>query len=176
MRHWRSDGASQENDAAVQHSAVADDCSDGHGAFVSQRDWRCVCGRQRYRIDSDQGRSDRVVYKEMMVVSRFMVMVWAALLIVVSVSLAAPAGTTAHVPHYSSMNSPDHDNCNAEGNQDTGCQDCCHGISCASSGVLAQVARVAPLVLSISQLGPSATDHLYGRSIVPETGPPKLLA
>jgi hypothetical protein len=30
-------------------------------------------------------------------------------------------------------------------------------------------------MLSISQPEPSATDHLFGRSIAPETGPPKLL-
>jgi len=115
-----------------------------------------------------------MVYKETMVVSRFMIVIWAALLIVVSVSFGAPVGTTAHVPHYSSIDSPDHDNCNAEGSQDIDCQGCCHGISCASSGVLVQAATVAPIMLSINQLEPSATDHLFGRSIAPETGPPKL--
>jgi hypothetical protein len=135
------------------------------------------CGRQRYRIDPGQGSSIRLVYKDMMVVFRFMVMIATALLIVASLSLGAVAATTAYAPqpHYSSMDSPDHDNCGDAGNQDMDCQDCCHGISCASSGVLAQVAVVAPIMLSISQPDPNATEHLFGRSIAPETGPPKLL-
>jgi hypothetical protein len=119
-----------------------------------------------------------LVYKEMMVVFRFMVVIATALLIVASLSLGAVAATTIHAPqsHYSSMDLPDHDNCKDAGNQDVGSQGCCQGISCASSGVLAQVAITVPLMLSISQPEPNAADHLYGRSIAPETGPPKLLA
>jgi hypothetical protein len=119
-----------------------------------------------------------LVYKKMMVVSRFMVMIATALLIVASLSLGAPAATTTYAPqpHCSSMDSPDHDNCGDAGTQDMDSKSCCQGMSCASSGVLAQMAIAAPLMLSISQPGPNATDHLYGRSIVPETGPPKLMA
>ena len=112
-----------------------------------------------------------------MVVSRFMVMIAAALFIVVSLSLGAVATTThALQPHYSSMDSPDHDNCQDAGNQKVNSHGCCHGITCATSGVLAQVAIALPFMLSISQPEPNVTDHLFGRSIAPETEPPKLLA
>jgi hypothetical protein len=119
-----------------------------------------------------------LVYKEMMVVSRFMVMIATALLIVASVSFDTLAATITYdpQPHYSSTGSPNHDNCENAGNQDMDCQGCCQGISCASSGVPAQVTIVAQIVLSISQPDPSVGDHLYGRSIAPETGPPKLPA
>jgi hypothetical protein len=98
-------------------------------------------------------------------------------LIVASLSMGAVAATThALQPHYSSMDSPDHDNCDEAGDQDVNSHGCCHGMSCTSSGVLAQVDIAVPFMLSISQSGPNAADHLLGRSIVPETGPPKLLA
>ena len=120
----------------------------------------------------------RLVYKDMMVVSRFMVMIATALLIVASLSLGAVAATTAYglQPHYSSMDSTNHGNCEDAGNQDVDSQGCCQGISCASSGVLAQVAIAMPIMLLISQPGPGVGDHLFGRSIAPETGPPKLQA
>ena len=110
--------------------------------------------------------------------SRFMVMIAAALLIVASLSLGAVAATTTYGlhPHYSSMDSSDHDDCEDVGNPDMGFQGCCQGISCASSGVLAQAALIVPFMLSISQPEPNAADHLSGRSIAPETGPPKLHA
>ena len=112
-----------------------------------------------------------------MVVSRFMVIIAVALFIVASLSLGAVA-TTIHTsqPHCSSMDAPDHDNCDEAGDQDVNSHGCCHGITCASSGVLAQVVIALPFMLSISQPEPNATDHLFGRSIAPETGPPKLLA
>jgi hypothetical protein len=168
MRHWRSDGASQENDAAVQHSAVADDCGGGHGSVHDKG----------VRIDSDQERSDCLVYKDMMVVSRFIVMITTALLIVASLSLGAVAATAAYAPQplYSSMDSLDHDDCEGAGDQDVDSHGCCQGVSCASTGVLAQLAIVAPIMLSVSQPNPGFGDHLYGRSIAPETGPPKLFA
>ncbi|MEQ1524930.1 MAG: hypothetical protein ABL936_27045 [Aestuariivirga sp.] len=117
-------------------------------------------------------------YKEMMFIFRSMVLIATALLIAISLSLGAVAATTAHAPqpHYSSSDAPDHDNCDEAGDQDVSCQGCCHGISCASSGVLAQAAIALPFMLLISQPEPNATDHLFGRSIAPETGPPKLLA
>lgn len=110
-----------------------------------------------------------------MVVSRFMVMIATALLIVASLSLGA-VGATAHAsqPHYSSMDAPDHDDCEDAG--DTDSHDCCHGLSCTASGVLAQAAMAVPFMLSIGQPEPNAADHLSGRSIAPETGPPKLHA
>ena len=112
-----------------------------------------------------------------MVVSRFMVMIAAALFIVASLGLGAVATTTpAAQPHYSSMDSPDHDDCEDAGNQDMNSHGCCHGITCASSGVLAQVAIALPFKVLIGQPEPDATDHLFGRSIAPETGPPKLQA
>ena len=113
----------------------------------------------------------------MMVVPRLMVMIATALLIVASLSMGAVATTThALQPHYSSMDLPDHDNCDEAGDQDGNSQGCCQGVSCASSGVLAQAAIAVPFMLLIGQPEPNATDHLFGRSIVPETGPPKLLA
>ena len=113
----------------------------------------------------------------MMVVPRFMVMIATALLIVASLSLSAVA-TTPHAsqPHYSSMDAPDHDDCEDAGDQDRDGHGCCQGISCTSSGVLGQAAIALPFMLSISQSRPNAADHLFGRSIAPETGPPKLLA
>jgi hypothetical protein len=118
-----------------------------------------------------------LVYKDMMVVSRFMVMIATALLIVASLGLGAVATAThASQPIYSSMDSPDHDGCDETGDLDVNSQGCCHGISCASSGVLAQAALTVPFLLLISQSEPNAADHLFGRSITPETGPPKLLA
>jgi hypothetical protein len=119
-----------------------------------------------------------LVYKDMMVVSRIMVIIAAALLIVASLSLGVVAATTAYGPHphYSSMDSPDHHDCEDAGNMDVDSHGCCQGISCASSGVLAQVAIAMPIMLLISQPSPGVGDHLYGRSIAPETGPPKLQA
>jgi hypothetical protein len=118
-----------------------------------------------------------LVYKDMMVVSRFMVIIATALLIVASLSLGAVA-TSPHASqsHYSSVDSPDHDNCEDAGDQDMNGHGCCHGIFCASSGVLAQAAMAVPFMLTIGQPEPNATVHLLGRSIAPETGPPKLLA
>ena len=120
----------------------------------------------------------RLVYKEMMVVSRFMVMIATALLIVASASLGvlAVTGTHVHQPHYSSMDSPDHHDCEDAGNMDVDSHGCCQGVSCASTGVLAQLAIVAPIILSLSQPNPGVGNHLFGRSIAPETGPPKLQA
>ena len=119
-----------------------------------------------------------LVYKDMMVVSRIMVIIAAALLIVASLSLGVVAATTAHGPHpdYSSIDSPDHHDCEDAGNMDVDSHGCCQGISCASSGVLAQVAIAMPVMLLISRPGPGIGDHLYGRAIAPETGPPKLQA
>ena len=112
----------------------------------------------------------------MMVASRFMVIIATALMIVVSLSLGAVA-TTPHAsqPEYSSMNSPGHDDCEDAGDQEMNGHGCCQGISCTSSGV-AQAAIAVPFMLLISQPEPNAPDHLSGRSITPETGPPKLLA
>ncbi len=113
----------------------------------------------------------------MMVVSRFMVMIATALLIVASLSLGAVAATPhASQSHYSSMDAPDHGDCEDAGDQDRDSPGCCQGISCTSSGVLAQAAIAVPFMLLISQPEPNATDHLFGRSIAPETGPPKLQA
>ena len=130
------------------------------------------------RIDSDQGRSNGLLYKDIMVVSRFLVMIATALLIVASLSLGAVAATIANAPqpHYSSMISPDHYDCQDAGSQGVDSHGCCQGVFCASTGVLAQLATVAPILLSVSQPNPGFGDHLYGRSIAPETGPPKLLA
>jgi hypothetical protein len=118
-----------------------------------------------------------LVYKDMMVVSRFMVMIASALLIVASLSLGAVAAS----PHasqslYSTMDAPDHGDCEDAGDQEMNGHGCCQGISCTSSGVLAQAAIAVPYMLLISQPEPNAPDHLSGRSITPETGPPKLLA
>jgi hypothetical protein len=119
-----------------------------------------------------------LVYKDMMVVSRFIVMITTALLIVVSLSLGAVAATAACAPQplYSSMDSLDHDDCLGAGNQDVDSHGCCQGVSCASTGVLAQLAIVAPIILSLSQPSPGVGDQLFGRSIAPETGPPRLQA
>ncbi len=143
-------------------------CGGGHGA-VHDID---------VRIDSDQGHSNSLVYRDMMVVFRFMVMIATALLIVASLSLGAVAATAAYAPQplYSSMDSPHHDDCVGAGNQDVNSHGCCQGVSCASTGVLAQLAIVAPIMLSLSQPNPGVGDHLFGRSIAPETGPPKLQA
>ena len=118
-----------------------------------------------------------MVYKDMMVVSRFMVMIATALMIVASLSVGVVAATP-HISqsHYSSSDTPDHDTCDEAGNQNANGHGCCHGLSCASSGVLAHMAIAVPLMLSISQPEPNSADHLFGRSIAPETGPPKLLA
>jgi hypothetical protein len=118
-----------------------------------------------------------LVYKDMMIVSRFMVMIATALMIVASLSLGVVAATPhASQSHYSSMDTPDHDDCDEAGDQHVNGHGCCQGISCASSGVLAQAAIAVPFMLLISQPEPNAADHLLGRSIAPETGPPKLQA
>ena len=112
-----------------------------------------------------------------MVVSRFVVMIAMALLFVASLSLGAVAATAAYAPqpHYSTMDSLDHDDCEGAGKQHVASHGCCQGASCASTGVLAQLAIVAPIILSLSQPNPGVSDNLFGRSITPETGPPKLL-
>ena len=127
------------------------------------------------RIDSDQGRSNSLIYKDMVIVTRFIFMVATALLIVASLSLGAVAATTAHAPqpHYSSMVSPDHDDCEGVVSQNVDGHGCCQGVFCAFTGVLAQSAIVAPMMLSASQPNPDFGDHLYGRLTAPETRPPK---
>ena len=117
-------------------------------------------------------------YKEMMFIFRSMVLIATVLVIAASLSLGAAKATTAHVPqlHYSSSDAADHDNCGEAEDHDVNCQGCCQGTSCASAGVLAQLAVTVPFMLLISQPEPNAADHLFGRSIAPETGPPKLLA
>ncbi len=136
----------------------------------------CGCGRRRFSVDADQGRFIGLGYKGMMV-SRFMVIIATTLLIVASLSLGAVAATPhASQSHYSSTDAPDHDDCEDAGDQDRDGHGCCQGISCTSSGVLGQAAVALPLALPISLPEPNATDHLFGRSIAPETGPPKLLA
>lgn len=123
-----------------------------------------------------------------MVVPRFMCLATALLMFMVSISLGASAGVanSAPQPHYAAIGHADHGADVSAGFQDSGCQDldhrdkdcqdCCLGPSCVSSGVLLQEAAGVTKRLSIGQQGPSAVDHLYGRSIAPETGPPKLPA
>ena len=139
-------------------------------------------------IDLDQQKHGQLVYKASMVVYRFIGLAAALLMFMVSISLGAPAGVANCVPqqHYSANGHADHGADVSAGCQDSGfqdlnhrdrdCQDCCLGPSCVSSGVLLQEAAGVTKRLSIGQPGPSAVDHLYGRSIAPETGPPKLLA
>ena len=112
-----------------------------------------------------------------MVVSRFIVMAAAMLLIVASLGLGPPAAATTHdLLLHSSADSLNFDTCKNTGHHDLGCQSCCHGMSCVLSGVLAHVAIALPIMASISQPHPRVGIHLYGRSIAPETGPPKLPA
>ena len=123
-----------------------------------------------------------------MVVPRFICLAAALLMFMVSISLGASAGmaNSAPQPHYAAIGH--HENgigasagCQESGCQDLDhrdkdCQDCCLGPSCVSSGALLQEAVSVTKRLSIGQQGSSAVDHLYGRSIAPETGPPKLPA
>lgn len=137
-------------------------------------------------IDLDQWKQDQLVYKVSMIVSRFMCLAAALLMFMVSISLAASAGTADSAPqaHYS-INGH-HENGIGAGagyqesvgqdldHRDKDCQDCCLGSSCVSSGVLLLEAVSVTKRLSIGEPGPSAVDHLYGRATAPETGPPKL--
>jgi hypothetical protein len=138
------------------------------------------------KIDSDQWMQDQLDYNESMIVTRFIGLVAALLMIMVSISLGASAGMTAPQPHYSvnghhELGIDASAGCQESGCQDLDhrnkdCQDCCLGPSCVSSGFLMQEAASVPKKLAIGQPGPSSAVHLYGRSIAPETGPPKLLA
>ena len=140
------------------------------------------------RIDLDQWKQDQLVYKVSMVVSRFMCLAAALLMIMVSVGLGASASMAncGAQPHYSADGHHEHgmgasagcqeSGCQDLDHRDMNCQDCCLGPSCVSSGVLLHEAASVTKRLRIGQPGPSAADHLYGRSIAPETGPPKLPA
>ena len=122
-----------------------------------------------------------------MVVSRFIGLAAALLMIMVSVSLGASAGmaNSALQPHYSvNGHQPgiaadvgcQESTCQDLDHRDKDCQDCCLGPSCVSSGALLQESMSVTKRLSIDQQGSTAVDHLYGRLIAPETGPPKLPA
>jgi hypothetical protein len=123
-----------------------------------------------------------------MIVCRFIGLVAAMLIVVVSISLGASAGmancdpqqrysASGHVDHGAGTSAGCQDSsCQDLDHRDKDCQDCCFGPSCVSSGVLLQEAVSVAKRLSIGQPDPSAVDHLYGRSIAPETGPPKLQA
>jgi hypothetical protein len=129
-----------------------------------------------------------VVYKVSMVISRFMCLAAALLMFMVSISLGASAGMANSVPQLHNAVIGHHENgigasagCQESGCQDLDhrnkdCQDCCLGPPCISSGAPLQEAVSVTKRLSIGQQDPSAVDHLYGRSIAPETGPPKLPA
>jgi hypothetical protein len=140
------------------------------------------------RIDLDQWKQDQLVYKVSVVISRFMCLVAALLMIMVSISLGASAGMAncAPQPYYFVNGHHEHgigasaecqeSGCRDLDHRDKDCQDCCLGPSCVSSGALLQEAASVTKRLSTGQPGPSAADHLYGRPIAPETGPPKLIA
>ncbi|MDO8352805.1 MAG: hypothetical protein Q7T14_05035, partial [Aestuariivirga sp.] len=103
-------------------------------------------------IDLDQWKQDQLVYKVLMVVSRFIGLAAAILMVVVSISLGTSAGVANGVPqqHYSASCHADHGADASAGCQDSGfpdldhrdrdCQDCCLGPSCISSGALLQEA------------------------------------
>jgi hypothetical protein len=123
-----------------------------------------------------------------MIGCRFLGLAGAMLMIVAFIGLGASVGMASCGPqqHYSINDHHEHAIGASAGCQETGCQDldhrdkvcqdCCLGPSCVSSGVLLLEAVSLTNRLSIGQPEPSAADHLYGRSIPPETGPPKLLA
>jgi hypothetical protein len=136
----------------------------------------------------DQWKQGQLVYKESMIAYRFIGLAAALLMIMVSINLGASAGMANSVPEpYYAVNGH-HGNgidasagCQESGCQDLDhrdkdCQDCCLGPHCVSPGALLQEAVSVTKRLSIGQQDPSAVDHLYGRSIAPETGPPKLPA
>ena len=119
---------------------------------------------------------------------RFIGLAAAMLMMVVSIGLGASAGMANCAPQepFSVSDHADHGAGASAGCQDSGCQDvdhrdmdcqdCCLGLSCVSSGVLLQDAMGMTKRLSIGQPQAILDEHLYGRSIAPETGPPKLPA
>ena len=119
---------------------------------------------------------------------RFIVLAAAMLMIVVSIGLGASAGMANCAPQqpFSVSDHADHgtdasagcqaSDCQDVDHRDMDCQDCCLGLSCVSSGVVLQDAMGMTKRLPSGQPQAISDDHLYGRSIAPETGPPKLPA
>jgi hypothetical protein len=129
-------------------------------------------------IDLDQGCRNQLAYKERMVVSRFIGMAMAILMVVVSMNVGAMAGMSDYAPqqHHSTSVQPEHDAAARAGGHGMIDQDCCLGSFCVSAGVLAEAVKfVNPHQLAdMPALG--INDTLSGRLIAPETGPPKRLA
>ncbi len=119
---------------------------------------------------------------------RFIVLAAAMLMMVVSIGLGASAGMANCAPQqpFSVSDHADHgadasagcqaSDCQDVDHRDMDCQDCCLGLSCVSSGVVLQDAMGMTKRLPSGQPQAISDDHLYGRSIAPETGPPKLPA
>lgn len=124
-----------------------------------------------------------MAYKERMVISRFIGVVLAVLLVVVSMSMGASAGMAACAPdQYHSATAQQGSGADANaGCQDLGyqgkaCGDSCLGASCVAAGLVAQETAGVAATLPANQLEAGLIDVLSGRLIAPETGPPKRLA
>lgn len=119
---------------------------------------------------------------------RFIGFAAAMIMMVVSIGLGASAGMANCAPQqpFSVSEHADHgtgasagcqaSDCQDVDHRDMDCQDCCLGLSCVSSGVVLQDAMRITKRLPTGQPKAISDDHLYGRSIAPETGPPKLPA
>lgn len=91
------------------------------------------------------------------------------------------AGTTTPMAHHSlvgpvSATPVDHCNAPASEEQDTRHKGCCQGVTCATGGIIALIPFAIPIRPRISDQVAIAADRITGRSVLPETGPPKPLA
>ena len=70
------------------------------------------------------------------------------------------------------------DGCMSEtaGNHSASQAECCQGMNCAHSGVMDMTLPAMPALLLFGTHDPGVEDHISGRTITPDTGPPKLLA
>ena len=111
-----------------------------------------------------------------MVILRFIGMVIAIVMVVVSMNVGAMAGTSACAPqqHHSAGVQPGHDA--AAGCHGMIDQDCCVGSLCIAAGVLAEAAMFMNPHQPADMPAPGSSDTLSGRLIAPETGPPRLPA
>lgn len=119
---------------------------------------------------------------------RFIGFTAAMLMMVVSIGLGASAGLANCAPQqpFSVSDHADHgtdasagcqaSDCQDVDHRDMDCQDCCLGVSCVSSGVFLQDAMGMTERLPSGQPREISDKHLDGRSVAPETGPPKLPA
>jgi hypothetical protein len=134
------------------------------------------------RIDKDQGNSWSRVEKASMR------SLWSILLVFVltaggGIFADGPSGASTAVPmvHHSVVTHAsaapiDHCNAPASDEQDARHKGCCQGVTCAPGGIVALIPFTIPIRPRNSGQVAIAAYRIIGRSVLPETGPPRPFA